>query len=126
MNISFKEFLKAGLISGTISIILANTLYALLVQYMNVSFVELNFISISLTSLIANMLGSVVYYVLIKKTKDPISVFSIIALVIAIGSSVPLYIKTQPEGLPLIATALHFLVALVAVVAIPSYFLRKQ
>lgn len=133
------RFLRAGLISGVVAAVLANI--GLLVlnnvlnrgdQYANV----LNIGSITAICLLTSLIGSVLFYFLVRWFRPTIAVaiFVTVAMLVAIGNSVmvgsgaslPAGMPTLNPGFADIANPLHFLVALTATIVIPLLTVGRQ
>jgi|GEM_PF-2064844 len=131
-NHGIGRFLSAGLVSGVVAAILANIGLLVLTNILNRGdryASVLNIFSITAICLVANLIGSVLFYFLLRFFKPvvAVSIFVALAMLAAIGNSLiagpgaslPAGMPVLAPGFADVANPLHFLVALTATIIIP-------
>jgi hypothetical protein len=117
---SLGRCILAGLIAGAISAVLANLAALVLTRQFNQHFPELNWFSISRAAVISCVAGAFVYAAFLRWTKRPVIWFVISGLIVATLDSVLLAMHPPVAGIARIANPLHFVVAITALVLIPT------
>ena len=116
---SLGRTLLAGLVSGMAGAALANVVAMALQAVTGLSFPELNVVSITLAALVANLIGSGVYYAFTRSTPRPATLFAILAVVLATLDSLLVTLVPPHPGFGTIANPLHYVVAFTAIVLMP-------
>ena len=125
-QLTLRRILKAGLIAGAITAVIANGALELLQSITNSKFEQINHISVTVSSFLANMLGALMFYLLFKKTDRPNLFYAIVAFMVAILDSVIIALNPSlPKDLIYIADPLHFIVAFCSVFFI-GFLIRKE
>ena len=109
----------AGLLAGMAAAILANLAHALLSQATGLRFRELNFLSITRASLIACVLGGLVFYAAARWTKHPVAWFAVAGLLVTTADSLFVMLHPPQPGFDRLANPLHFIVGLITIVLLP-------
>jgi hypothetical protein len=113
-------YLRAGLISGVIAAVLASLVSLALQAMTGDHYSELGVAPVALAALLTNLAGGGVYALLVRHTARPTAYFGALAGVLATLDT-QLTIVTRHEAVfAAIAAPLHFIVAIVAAIAIPS------
>lgn len=111
--------LTAGAISGLVSAVIANIYHAIQSGLSNTSYAELNLVSITMTSLITNLIGGLAFWGLGRLGARGATIFMALSLGIAVLSSVPQLIQPLHPGFAAASVPLHLIVGVIAVVLIP-------
>ena len=110
----------AGVIAGVVAAVLANVTALILSRQFGQSFDQLNWFSISRASMISSVIAAFVYSGLAHWTNRPAVWFAALGLAIALIDSL-LVSRHPPEaGFDRVANPLHFIVAISALVLIPT------
>ncbi|MGF1470627.1 MAG: hypothetical protein ACFB50_02660 [Rubrobacteraceae bacterium] len=117
---SFRTFLLAGFLAGAVAAVLANVVYGTFRLMGGTSYEELSATTISLASVIPGLLGAVFYYGLTRWVGRPATVLVAVALVAATADSVIVAVNEPQPGFALIATPLHYVVALSIALVLPA------
>jgi uncharacterized membrane protein YjjP (DUF1212 family) len=86
---------------------------------------ELNPIPIALVSVVASLIGGVMFYGLALRVRNPRLAFALVALIVASLASTCVLV-VAPAGFAKIAIPTHFVVALVAIAVIPRLALAPR
>jgi|GEM_PF-2373912 len=118
---SVSKFLVGGLIAGVVAAVIANIVYAIYSGVTGYSFAEVNVFSITLAAIIPNLLGGLIYYALVRRTRQPNLIYAIIALGFGILSVIPQFISPMYPHFAEATAPLHLIVAVASVVIIPAW-----
>src|SRR5258706_565079 len=110
----------AGLIAGALAALLANLANAVLERQFKQSYNELTWVSISRAAMISCVLGAFVYAGLLRWTKHARLWFVVLGLAVTILDSVLVVMYAPVPGIARVANPLHFVVAITALVLIPT------
>ncbi|SDJ16984.1 hypothetical protein [Alteribacillus bidgolensis] len=116
---SLKKCVFGGFMAGIVAAILANIGNLLLGSLTGQSYPQLNLMSITLSSLVTNLIGSMVYFGFTRHTKHPFMNYSVLALVVATLDSVFVAVNPPVPGFSNIANPLHYVVAVTSILLIP-------
>jgi hypothetical protein len=116
---SIGRSLVAGLVSGVASAVLANLAVVALGRVTGTGYPELTVIPVTLASVISNLAGGLVFYVLARGVRYPVGLFAVAALAAAAFDSLIVFLRPPHPGFAAFANPLHFLVALTAIVIVP-------
>lgn len=124
-SITKRGALRAGVVAGVISAVLANIALLLLTDITGKSFAQLSHLSVTVASVVPNLFGSMIYYYLVKKTSRASGIYAIITLTLATADSIMQAIAAPASGFAMIANPLHYIVAFSSILVIPR-FLHKS
>ena len=116
---SIQAFLLAGFLAGVVAAILANVVYGVFRLLGGTSYDELSVVAITLVSVVPGLLGALLYYGLTRWVKRPALVFIAVALVAATVDSAIVAMNEPEPGFAVIATPLHYVVALSVAAVLP-------
>lgn len=119
--VKFGKTLFGGVIAGIIAAVLANVMTMIVEDITGYSFKELTVVSITAASMVTNIIGSIVYYFFVNKSKKPIRLYVILALFIATLDSILATINAPAQGFGLIATPIHYIVAITSIIVVPQW-----
>jgi hypothetical protein len=115
-----RTYLRAGFISGLVAAALASLVSLTLQAITGDHYSQLGVAPVAVAALLTSVAGGGVYWLLVRRTTRPVAYFAALALVLATLDT-QLTIVTRHEAVfAAIAAPLHFIVAVVAVQAIPS------
>jgi membrane-bound ClpP family serine protease len=119
---SIGRYLQAGLIAGVVGAVIANIYNAIYQGISGQTYPELTVFTIIFASLIPGLLGSLIYYWLSRSTRQPRLIFTVVGLVFTVLSVVPNFVSPMDPapGFASASTPLHFIVALSALILIPT------
>lgn len=117
--IPLRKALLAGLLSGVAAAILGTLALFIMQALTGDHFAELTPVSITLISLFTNLLGGLAFYLLARFTGRPTLFFALLALVLATLDTIMVAANPLYPGFAMVATPLHYVVALVAILLIP-------
>jgi peptidoglycan/LPS O-acetylase OafA/YrhL len=120
-TLPISKFLVAGLIAGIIAAVIANIVYAIYSGVSGYSFTEVNIFSITLASIIPNLIGGLIYYALTRRTRQPNLLYAIIVIGFGILSAIPQFISPMYPHFAEATAPLHLIVAVVSVLVIPTW-----
>lgn len=118
-NFPITRFLTAGAISGIVSAVLANIYHAIQSNLSATNYTELNLVSITMASIIPNLIGSLAYLGLSRISARGTAIFIALGLGFAVLSSIPQLIQPLHPGFAAASIPLHLIVGVVSVVLIP-------
>jgi hypothetical protein len=119
INLPITRVLAAGAISGIVSAVIANIYHVIQSNLSATSYTELNLVSITMASLVTNLVGGQVYLGLSRISTRGTTIFIALGIGLAVLSSVPQLIQPLYPGFAAASIPLHLLVGAVAVVLIP-------
>lgn len=132
-NSAFTRFLSGSLVAGVVAAVL-NNLYNLI--YLTFSDLEvgwvINFMSITLSTMILILMGGIFYFILSRFTSKATNIYVVVAVIFTILSCVGPLLKPElpdgspaPEGFFGLVLPMHFIAGICAVVIQP-YFVKKN
>lgn len=127
-GLSMKGYLIAGLVAGILAVIINNIYHLTYSSITGVKVPEvINVVSVSFASLIPLVLGSLVYYLLEKNTRQSTVIFVFLTIFLTICSmglmAVPVFPDRSevPDGFYGLALPMHFIAGGIAALVIPRY-----
>ncbi len=120
-TLPISKFLVGGLIAGVIAAVLANIVYAVYSGVTGYSFAELNVFTITLSAIIPNLIGALIYFALTRRTRQPNLIYAIIGIGFGILSVIPQFISPMYPHFAEATAPLHLIVAVVSVLVIPTW-----
>lgn len=120
----FRKYLTAGLQTGLATAVIANLVALVVGQLAQVSFAEITLLSVTLASIIPNLIGGALYYGLTRWTARPALIYSIIVAAAAVLDSVMAEVAPPAPGFGVMAHPLHLAVALTAILLMPRLVRR--
>lgn len=125
-ELTLNKILKAGSIAGIITAIFTNIALEILQSVTDSKFEQINHISVTISSILPNILGAFIFYWLFKKTDRPNLFYGIIATMLAVLDSLIIAFNPDlPKEMAYIADPLHFIVAFCSVIFI-GFLIRKE
>jgi ABC-type uncharacterized transport system permease subunit len=119
-SLTFGKSFKAGFISGVLAAGV-NNIWSIIAQTLG-SVPPPGFpISVTLSSIFAILVGSMIYFVLVKNLKSGYRIFLILAIVFTLVGFYPLFQDQMPDGspmtkgFPLLAAPMHIFAATIAI-----------
>src|SRR5437867_318638 len=119
-RVSLGRAVLAGLIAGAVAALLANLAAWVLSRQFGQTFDQLNWFSISRASVISCTVAGIVYCALGRFSQRPAIWFVVLGLAAAAADSVLVTMHPPEAGFARVANPLHFVVAIVALVLIPT------
>ena len=119
-SVSVGRAVLAGLIAGAVGALMGNVAALILSRQFGQSFEQLNWFSIARASMISCVIAAFVYGALARWSKRPVVWFAVMGLAIATTDSVMIALHPPEAGFDRIANPLHFVVAISALVLIPT------
>jgi hypothetical protein len=113
-------YLRAGLLSGVLAAALAICVSLALQRLTGNHYDQLSAVRVGAAALLTNVLGGAVYWLLARRTERPARWFGALAMIVAALDTQFVFASPPAHGFAVIAVPLHFIVALVAAMAIPS------
>ncbi len=120
-SVRFGRCLLAGLFSGIVAAILANLSAAAISGVSELQFAELNFLSIAISSVVSNLIGSLFFYGFARWTTRPVLWFAVAAFAAATADSVVTILRPPHPDFAKLANPLHYIVAMTAVILLPAF-----
>jgi hypothetical protein len=119
INLPITRVLTAGAISGIVSAVIANIYHAIQSNLSATSYTELNPVSITMASIVPNLIGGLAYLGLSRVSSRATTIFIALGLGFAVLSNIPQLIQPLHPGFAAASIPLHLIVGVVAVVLIP-------
>ncbi len=123
------NYLQAGLLAGLIGGLIASVYYYIYQAISGRSYAELNILTIMLTALLVNVVGSLVYYGLVRYTqRNPTSIFRAVGLIFGIMSALPNFLAPPnlTPGFAWAASPMHLIVALSCLLIVPRWLQSRS
>lgn len=128
IGVSLKRYLMGGLLAGIIAAVLNNIYHTAYTAITGVeATVVINYVTVSIASIVPLVLAALVYYFLSKETKQPTMIFIVITIFLTITSSGLMAISHFPDRTPVpegfvgLALPMHYIAGAVAAIFIPWY-----
>lgn len=127
-NQHYTAYLLGGFIAGIVGTILCNMYLVIFESITEESYEELNFVSISLVTIITSLIGSLVYLWMHKKIRGASTLFVVVGLLVAFVSLVPTVIAPPDFADNFInaVAPMHILAALSCVIIVPLFVERSR
>lgn len=124
----YTAYLLGGFIAGVIGTILCNMYLIIFQSITEESYEELNFVSISLVTIIASLIGSMVYFWMHKRIRGASTLFVVVGLLVAFVSLIPTVIAPPDFADNFInaVAPMHILTALACVIVVPLFVERSR
>jgi hypothetical protein len=111
----------AGLIAAIVSVLAANVLS----HITGYSFKELTLTSITVASIMTNLIGSLIFYYLTKKSRGAVLIYTILAILMATLDSLLAALNPPGKGFGTLAIPIHYIVAIISILIVPKFSQRR-
>lgn len=122
----FTIYLLGGLVAGIVGALVCNIYYGLFESIAEETFEELNLVSITLTTVGASLVGSLVYFWMHRKITGANTLFAVAGLLFGLLSLVPPTMSppNPSENFMAAAAPMHVLAAISCVIIVPLFVER--